>query len=45
MQTFSRMELLGVGHICVEYTQNCVDFWIEFGIELESDLEVAQELN
>ena len=41
------MELLGIAHIYVEFIQNCVDFWSEFGIELESDLEVGNctELN
>jgi len=34
---FSHMELLGIGHINVEFIRNCVDFWSEFGIELESD--------
>ena len=35
------MELLRIGHTDVEFTLNCVDFWIEFGIELEYDLEVS----
>jgi len=39
--TFPRMELLRIGHIDVEFTLNCVDFWIEFGIKLEYDLEVS----
>jgi len=38
---FPHMELLGIGHIYVEFIQNCVDLWSEFGIELESDLEVS----
>jgi len=35
------MELLEIGHIYVESVWNCVDFWIEFGIDLESDMEVS----
>ena len=26
---------------CVECIQNCVDFWIGFGIQLEHNLEVS----
>jgi len=29
------MELLRIGHTDAEIVLNCVDFWIEFGIELE----------
>ena len=35
------MELLRIGCIDVEFILNCVDFWIEFGIELECYLEVS----
>ena len=34
------MESLRIGHIYVEFIWNCVDFWIEFGLDLESDMEV-----
>ena len=39
-------KLLSAWNNCLElvgcnFIQNCVDFWIEFEIELESDLEVS----
>jgi len=35
------MEFLEIGHIYADFIWNCIDFWIEFGIELEYDHEVS----
>ena len=31
---FPHMEMLRIGHIDVEFIPNCVDFWIEFELNL-----------
>ena len=35
------MEFLEIGQIYVDFIWNCIDFWIQLGIELEYDLEVS----